>query len=337
MHDTILLDKVNSPSERPALQVAEILNPVGVEEFLAEYWGKRSLHISGSAEKFAKLLDHKQFVKASARADALQAYMANKDRTGHAAVVAIRPAQIKALYAAGFTICAKGLEKGAPALAALAQQMKSELHYTGTVDFRGYLSGDASGAPLHFDARHATTLQLEGSKIWRFAAMPSMEFPPRNATLEGTAVEYVKVDPQPRVRDLGLEPPLAQVPSDLGLMEVTLQPGDVLYLPPGTWHSAQAVGHSLAVNMAFNYAKQGTAIELLTDVLYTLLYNDPRWRVTPPVFTDEAPDGRMPESVRRFLSERLEDARRVIETLDASDPRVEGVWRRRVSAESLPA
>jgi ribosomal protein L16 Arg81 hydroxylase len=337
MHDTILLDKVNSPSTRPALRVAEILNPVGVDEFLAEYWGKRSLHISGSVEKFANLLDRKQFAKISARADALQAYMANDDRTGHAAVVAIRPAQIKALYAAGFTICAKGLEKGAPALAALAQQVKKELHYAGTVDFRGYLSGHASGAPLHFDARHATTLQLEGSKIWRFAAVPSMQFPPRNATIEGKTAEYVKVDPQPRVRDLELDPPLVQMPPDLELMEVTLRPGDVLYLPPGTWHSAQAVGHSLAVNMAFNYAKQGTAIELLTDVLYTLLYNDPRWRVTPPVFTDEMPDGRMPESVTRFLSDRLEDARRVIQTLDASDPRVEEVWRRRVNTASSPA
>jgi ribosomal protein L16 Arg81 hydroxylase len=337
MHDTILLDKVNRAGERPAPQVAQILNPVSTEEFLAEYWGKRSLHIPGSPEKFAKLLDHKQFVKASARADALQAYMANKDRTGHAAVVAIRPAQIKALYAAGFTICAKGLEKGAPALAALAQQMKSELHYTGMVDFRGYLSGHASGAPLHFDARHATTLQLEGSKIWRFAAIPSMEFPPRNATVEGKIVEYVKVDPQPRVRDLGLEPPLAQTPPDLELMEVTLRPGDVLYLPPGTWHSAQAVGHSLAVNMAFNYAKQGTAIELLADVLYTLLYSDPRWRVTPPLSADDVPDGTMPDCVRRFLSERFEDARRVIGTLDVSDPRVEAVWRRRVSTTTSPA
>lgn len=332
MHDTILLDKVSRAGEQPALKVAEILNPVSPDEFLSEYWGRRPLHISGSAEKFASLLDHKEFVKISGRADALQAYMANKERTGHAAVVGIRPNQIKALYAAGFTICAKGLEKGSPGLSALARQMKKELHYTGVVDFRGYLSGHASGAPLHFDARHATTLQLEGSKIWRFAAMPSMEFPPRNATVEGNATEYVKVDPQPRVRDLGLEPPLTPAPPGLELQEVTLRRGDVLYLPPGTWHSAQAVGHSLAVNMAFNYTRQGTAIELLTDILYSLLYSDPRWRTTPPVFTDEAPDGELPECIRHFLGERFEEARRAIATLDVSDPRVADVWRRRVNA-----
>jgi ribosomal protein L16 Arg81 hydroxylase len=333
MHDTIVLDDAHRATIPSGLRLTDILDPISPDRFLAEYWGKRPLHIPGAAEKFARLLDHKEFVRASGRADALQAYKANKERTGHAAIVAIRPHQIKALYAAGFTICAKGLEKGAPVLIALAHQMKKELHYTGTVDFRAYLSGHASGATLHFDARHATTLQLEGKKIWRFAAAPSMAFPPRNATLEANAVEYANADPLPRVRDLGLEPPLAAVPPDLELREVTLRRGDVLYLPPGTWHSAQAIGHSLAVNMAFNYARQGTAIELLTDVLYALLYGDPKWRETAPVFTDAAADANMPECIRRFFRERFDDARRVMESLDVSDPRVEEIWRRRVKMQ----
>ena len=333
MHDAITMDAVQRTDGPPALQFAHILHPVSPEEFLGEYWGRRPLHIRGTPEKFAMLLDHKAFVRASARVDALQAYMANKDRTGHAAIVGIRPRQIKALYAGGFTICAKGLEKGSPSLAALARQVKSELHFTGIIDFRGYLSGHGSGAPVHFDARHATTMQIEGEKIWRFSAGPSMPFPPRNATVEGKSVDYVKVDPMPRVRDLDLEPALAAPPPDVELKEVRLRPGDVLYLPPGTWHSAQAVGHSLAVNMAFNYTKQGTAIELLTDLLYTLLYADPKWRATPPPFVGEAPDGKTPECVRRFLAERIDEARRVFADLDPSDPRIETVWRRRIHAE----
>jgi len=137
------------------------------------------------------------------------------------------------------------------------------------------------------------------------------------------------VDPLPRVRELALEPSLVPPPPTSELMQVTLEPGDVLYLPPGTWHSAQAVGHSLAVNMAFNYAKGGTVIELLSDILYRLLYADTVWRSMPPVFAGNS-NGAMPEPVRRFLDERLDDARRALQGLTASDPRVEAIWRRRI-------
>ncbi len=332
MHDTMIADTTSRAAEPAVPGFSELLWPVMPEQFLADHWARRPLHIPGRADKFTKLLDHRAFVRCAARADALQAYIANDDRTGHAAIVEIQPRQIKAMYVGGFTICAKGLEKGSPALAALGRRMKAALHYTGPVDFRGYLSRHGSGAPLHFDARHATTLQIEGTKTWRFTSAPSVQFPPRNAVVEGRSVEYAAVDSLPRVRDLSLEPALEPPPPDSELSEVTLRPGDLLYLPPGTWHSAQAVGHSLAVNMAFNYTKAGTAIELLADILYSLLYADPEWRSPPPVFIGEAPDARMPDCVRRFLDERLDDARRALLGLRASDPRVEAVWRRRVDA-----
>ena len=332
MHDSLIVETTGRAAEPKVLRFAEVLSPVSPEEFLAEYWAKRPLHIPGSPDKFAALLDRNKFVKCAAQVDALQAYMANEDRTGHAAIITILPRQIAGMYKAGLTICAKGLEKGSLRLAEFAHQIKSELNYTGKVDFRGYLSKHGSGAPIHFDARHATTLQIEGEKVWRFSTRPSVHFPPRNAVLEGTSVEYVKTDPLPRVRDLKLEPPLTP-PADLQMDEVTLQPGDVLYLPPGTWHSAQAIGHSLAVNMAFNYAKGGTALELLADVLYTMLYADPKWRMTPPPVTEAVSDGQLPASVREFLAERFDDARRAFAELDVADPRVEAVWRRRVQVE----
>jgi ribosomal protein L16 Arg81 hydroxylase len=330
MHDTVVVEPARRSEESAApLGFADILAPVLPAQFLEEYWAKRPLHIGGSTRKFAGLMDHKDFVRCSAHVDALQAYIANHDRTGHAAIVGILPRQIKAMYVGGFTICAKGLEKGLPILAELARRMKAELHYSGDVDFRGYLSRHGSGAPLHFDARHATTLQLEGTKTWRFAAGPSVPYPPRNAVSEDGTAAYADVDPQPRVSEFGLEPSLLPPPPVSELTEVTLRPGDVLYLPPGTWHSARAVGHSLAVNMAFNYTKGGTAIELMSDILYRLLYADPAWRATLPVFV-EAQNDAMPEAVRQFLDERLDDVRRALTGLTASDSRIDAVWRRRI-------
>jgi ribosomal protein L16 Arg81 hydroxylase len=333
MHDIMNPDAVRGTGPLRAQAVAEILSPVTPDEFLAEYWEKRSLHIPGSPQKFAKLLDRKAFIRAAGKADILWANLATTDRTQSAHRIQIKPGQIDALYAAGFTICAKGLEKGSPTLSALARSVKSGLNYSGRVDFRGYMSGHHSGFTMHFDARHATTLQIEGTKKWHFAAGPSIPYPPANVEMREGVAEYVQADTLRRVRDLALEPPLAPPPPDLELSEVTLRPGDVLYLPPGTWHAAEALGHSLAVNMAFNYAREGSAIEVLADLLYALLYQDPKWRGALPVCLGETPDGSMPDRVSRFLASGIEDVRRTLALVGTADPRLEAIWRRNVRSQ----
>jgi ribosomal protein L16 Arg81 hydroxylase len=116
------------------------------------------------------------------------------------------------------------------------------------------------------------------------------------------------------------------------MREVRLKPGDVLYLPPGTWHSAQAVGHSLAVNMAFNYTKEGSTLELFCDLLYSLLYADPAWRGTPPLAVEPGEDG-LPDNVKAFFAERLEDLRQRLAPLGGEDARLAHAWRTRLRSQ----
>jgi ribosomal protein L16 Arg81 hydroxylase len=333
MHD-VMETKQTATMERPVkpagIQFSEILDPITPEELLEKYWGRHSLYIPGGSKDLSRLVNRKTFVRFAAEADCLEAWIANDERTKNRAIMRIAQRQINPLYDAGFTICAKGLEKGSTVLTELTKHAKAVLHYTGNVDFRGYLSGHGSGATTHFDARHATTLQIEGEKVWRYAVEPSVPFPPRNAALDDGVASYIKVDPVPRVRALGLDPPLGLPSQDLEFKEVTLRPGDVLYLPPGTWHSAQAVGHSLAVNMAFNYGSVGTTLELAADLLYALMYNDPKWRMTPPPFAQEVVDGAMPGRVQQFLSERLDELRTALAGVKPDDPRLAAVWRTRV-------
>jgi ribosomal protein L16 Arg81 hydroxylase len=328
MHD------VMEPAVRAAkpaeLTLTDILSPIKPEEFLAEFWGRRSLYIPGDGKDFSSLVNRKSFIRSAEDADCLEAWLADKERTKNAATIRIVPRQINALYEAGFTLCAKGLDKGSPILTALTKQAKKALNYAGFVDIRGYLSGHGSGATTHFDARHATTLQIEGEKVWRYALEPSMPFPPRNAIMEGPTPEYIKTEPVPRVRVLGLDPSLVAPAPDLEFREVTLRPGDVLYLPPGTWHSAQAVGHSLAINMAFNYGSVGTAIELAADLLYALMYSDPKWRGNVPPFVGEVSDDVMPECVKNFFAERLDDLRQALAGVTPDDPRFMAIWRARM-------
>lgn len=330
MHD--VMEQAAQTAKPPPLGISDILDPIQPETFLSEYWGRRSLHIPGPSKNFGALLNRKSYIRWAAEADSLEAWIANKERTKNAGVTKIMPRQIDTLYDAGFTICARGIDKGSATLTALGRRVKTALNYTGNIDFRAYLSGDGSGATTHFDARHATTLQIEGEKVWRYAVEPSVQFPPGNAVLKDLVPEYIRTAPVARVRDLALEPALSAPPPDLEFREVTLRPGDVLYLAPGTWHSAQAVGHSLAVNMAFNYGGGGTALEMAADLVYMLLYADPKWRMTAPLVT-ASQGGAMPEPVRRFFAERLDDLRQALDGLAPDDPRLETIWRTRVGGK----
>ncbi|HEX2689286.1 MAG TPA: cupin domain-containing protein [Kofleriaceae bacterium] len=56
-----------------------------------------------------------------------------------------------------------------------------------------------------------------------------------------------------------------------------LRPGDVLYLPPGVWHRARAVGESLHVSVTVRAAN---LVDRVAQLLAPLLV-DPRWRRQP--------------------------------------------------------
>jgi uncharacterized protein (DUF2237 family) len=84
---------------------------------------------------------------------------------------------------------------------------------------------------------------------------------------------------------------------------VELDPGDLLCLPAGTWHSARGVGFSLALNLYF-------APRSLLDQFIPLLQNftalNEHWRGGPPV-TLEKVQGNMPSAVSTYMRERADE------------------------------
>jgi ribosomal protein L16 Arg81 hydroxylase len=207
-----------------------ILDPITSQTFILKYFGKRPLFIRGCPTKFAFLMTPDAFIHGLDRAYEIRCVF------GGLKQATIVPGDIKEMYEAGATICITGVERTHEWLQRISKQIENEIGFLGRVDFRAYLSPPGSGFDFHYDARVATSLQIDGSKTWWYSTEPEVAHPTVNS---------------PR----GDMHSVRRAVSKHKIKKVTLRPGDLLCLPAGVWHKAEAGrGGSLALNMAFNHS-----------------------------------------------------------------------------------
>jgi ribosomal protein L16 Arg81 hydroxylase len=231
----------------------------------------------------------------------------------------ITPEQAGVLHEVGATICVTEIQNHVPRLAAFVAAIKRQLGYPGMVVFNAYASAPGTGFNWHFDARIACTLQIEGTKRWRFSRGPALPWPRSNG-VRRTDGSPCYAEPGARADWERLEP---LDPNEI--QSVTLQPGDLLVLPAGVWHDAcgGSTG-SLALNLAFLPFSYNRVVEALLDGLLT---SDPSWRSAPPVLASLAGlpgevDAAAVEAVRKQL-ERAADALR---SLAADGAEIARAW-----------
>jgi hypothetical protein len=238
--------------------------------FLDEYWGHATYHgvaCVSSRLRAAFALDVDSF-KRSARAMApgmLRAYARSSDGAGQE--FAITGAQIDELVWSGMTIQAQGFQRAHPPVAAVIGALREELGFVGMITANIFFSPPHSGYGVHFDDREVFNIQLEGTKAWRCAASPAIASPPFGAKVEDLA----------SLRDAH---PWFQptAPRPRALRACTLAPGDLLYMPPGTWHEASANEPSLSITFNFHHPSRA---RVLADQLISVLLRDGDWRRPP--------------------------------------------------------
>jgi ribosomal protein L16 Arg81 hydroxylase len=292
-------------SRRDALQ--RLLAPLDVDEFIADYWNQRSIHIRGHADKFTGLFDSDSFFRAIEAAEQLPAAAQLGFRINNAAEKRVPAARAAAELAAGGTLCVSAIDVGDTRLAELAAELKSQLGFVGRASVHAYSSPAGTGYSfLHFDARIATTIQLAGRKRWRYAERPTIRWPQHNGRIDASGAIEWHAPPTPWEREARFDPATH-------LFEVILEPGDVLCLPAGTVHSAEAVdGHSLSLNVNFNYRG---FFDVIADYLMMHLASLPAWRDPPPPLTHRSI---FPDVGVDFVRQRLGELRSAIDSLDPS-------------------
>lgn len=317
---------------RSASRLAWLVHPLTPQYFVDHYWQAYPVHLTGWPQRFADLFDLKMLRDAVAHQHELGlSIRVSGDREGDDGGadrhVAIDVSEIADHLRRGASICVDPIDRAIPALRQLAVELKRELGHAGPVTVKCYLSPDGFGFNAHFDAHVVTTLQIDGRKRWRISRRPGVPFPLDNAFVDAQGKTHYMGRPPSTLQPWELQP---FNPDDV--IEVCLQPGDVLCLPPGTWHSAKADGHSLALNVAFG------AVDLLglfSKALADHLLSFPRWRAGLPAM-HHPPDAPayVPEAVARHIEECAADV-----TAALASPRLRRevlrLWQRAVEDEDL--
>lgn len=211
----------------------------------------------------------------------------------------------------GSTLCVNNIERAFPEVDALCHDVLSVFGLASHALCNLYYSAEGHGFAGHFDTQAVFVVQLAGKKIWRYGSAPDVSWPPLGCA-----------DTPLALGEFRAEHPDVPMAGPAYTEEALLEPGDVLYLPAGTWHRARASeGTSLALAVTVLPAN---AWEIITRAIEPHLRGELAWRRDVGAPIDVPPD-RLPASVEAHLMERVESLRRVLASLTAAD--LHRVWR----------
>ena len=295
-----LLDAGSSEESRAPValngrELQELVSPISSEEFVNSYFSRASLNTKGHPRKFDHIFSWGKLKQALLRGQAISdrrynitaSFTGGEDSGNSRDMIEAHHDKVIELLNAGATICITNIHMADPFLARWAQAIRAQLNFSGTVGVNCYVSPDASGLPMHYDKRVATTLQIAGKKRWKFSTEPAKAWPNTNeAYLGGRVGENV-----------------GKSPVDMEFHEVELNPGDLLCLPAGTWHAARGVGFSLALNLYFG---PRSFVDQFIPLLQNFAVSSENWRSGPPA-TVETVQGNMPKTVSAYMRERLDE------------------------------
>ena len=277
----------------PAFSFDETMAPLGVERFLAEYEGRKPLHLKGSPDKFAEVMSWAKLGDILSQATiwsqaSLQLILDKKPvpAASYCATAAGRdggqvlrpdPDKVQDYLRRGATLIANDIDHLNPGLTAFAHMMEQALG--GMVQGNLYLSSRRrQGFAAHFDTHDVYAVHVEGTKTWH--------------VYEGRAADPIA---HAMFRSYGQEHH-DKAKGEL-LMDVHMEPGDLLYLPRGQYHDAIA-DEGGAVHIAFGLTYP-IGLDVVT-MLYERMMYEPIFRTNLPRL--HGPDGTGDDQA---LAERL--------------------------------
>jgi ribosomal protein L16 Arg81 hydroxylase len=218
----------NGRGDRPLFSLADLIAPVSVEEFKDEYWDNKHLLVKrDEPAHFAELLtladmDH-LLATSKVRSTDLRLVSDGNERplsdlvTPEAGNSANAVEELYKQYRAGATINLLFLQEQWEPLGRLCQVLATELSALCHANVYLTPAGERGLTP-HYDMHDVFVAQVYGSKHWRLWR-------------GGDDIPRLPLRSQPSRRD-----------HDLGevMAEFDLRPGDLLYMPRGTFHQAVA-------------------------------------------------------------------------------------------------
>jgi bifunctional lysine-specific demethylase and histidyl-hydroxylase NO66 len=251
--------------------LAWLLQPLPVEIFLGDVWGANHHHVKrDDPDYYERLLPGSSAIDQlleSFRCEPSAVRFVRKDEkhgsdTYRLADGSLDLVRVRNDLADGYTVVLDGVEQYARGIASMSHAIEVELNFATKVN--AYITPPGSqGFVAHYDEHDVLVLQIQGSKVWHLydgADVPPHEMCRREA-----------------VDQAGLP-----LPTD-----IRLEVGDVLYLPRGRVHAAEATSES-SVHLTVGIHAP-TLLALVTRALYSLSYQDDRVHTRlPPRHLDDA-------------------------------------------------
>jgi bifunctional lysine-specific demethylase and histidyl-hydroxylase NO66 len=257
------------------LSLAWLLQPLTVETFINEIWGATHHHVSRNCPRyFDSLLDGSASVDELVglfRPDlSLVSLVRENDKKDpyvyRLAGGGFDVAGVGKDFADGYTIVLDSVQRYVHAIASLMHSIEVDLNFAAQANAY-FTPPDSQGFVAHYDDHDALILQIRGSKIWHV---------------------YDGADVAPHQMPRREPVAMATLPSPT---DVRLEVGDVLYLPRGRVHAAEATSE-LSVHLTVGLTAP-TLLTLVTRALNSLSYSDDRVHTQLPARYLNDPDARV--------------------------------------------
>ena len=170
----------------------------------------------------------------------------------------------------GLTVYFSDLKRTLPASHAWTRALEAALGLPQCVTLGAFANAAGSGLAVHHDRFDQLLIQIRGSKQFRHARnqyveRPDVQFSPNGAAPVEWGQSYRRGFPR-TTREL----------LEQGFKTATLEPGSVLYLPSGLWHTtSEQPGESLSVSVV---VRAPSRLTLLLNFLHYYAGQSPEWR-----------------------------------------------------------
>jgi ribosomal protein L16 Arg81 hydroxylase len=265
----LMQQRVSGVRGNPSL--AWLLHPLPVETFLGQVWGVADYHGKRDRADYFdgllpgpctldKLLELFRLEPSAVRlVRGTQKYGPDTYRLADGS---LDTARVHSDFADGFTVVLDNVERYVRTLAALSHSIEVELNYPTKVN--AYITPPGSqGFVPHYDEHDVLILQIEGSKVWHL--------------YDGADVSPAAMQRRKMVADAALPSPT----------DLPLAAGDVLYLPRGRVHAAEATSRT-SVHLTVGIHAP-TVLAFVMRALHSLSFQDDRVHTQlPPRHLDDA-------------------------------------------------
>jgi 50S ribosomal protein L16 3-hydroxylase len=268
-------------------QALPLLGGISPQVFMKRHWQKKPLLVRQAVPGFKPLLDRAQLFELAANEDAQTRMVIQEPGKKPGWRFKQGPFQRKALpplKQPGWTILVQGVDLHVESVHQLMNQFRF-VPDARLDDLMISFATDGGGVGPHFDSYDVFLLQAHGRRRWRIG----------------------------RQKDLSLQPdvPLKILSNFVPEEEFVLEPGDMLYLPPGYAHDGIADGECMTYSIGFRIPnKAEMARELLQrlaedaeDEVGVALYKDPNQVAV-------AQPAEIPPQMLEFADRALHDALR---------------------------